>query len=199
MVHELVFFSRALWRVMLNDPKLIYDLGYSAEMTPRENGEAASQLSYCYALNRNHRTPFVLHYCNVNFDSLLWKRLRKFIPTLTEKPLPIQIHQQDIIEMFPKEKLVILTPDAPNILREYNPEDYYVVSGIVDRGARVPYSLAKAKKYDIRTARLPLDSYRKVRMNKALTLDQVMQVMLEMKYSGDWNRAFRYVAQRKFF
>lgn len=184
---------------MLNEPKLIYDLGYSAEMNVRENSEAAGQLSYCYALNRNHRTPFVLHYCNVNFNSLLWKRLQKFIPTLTLKPLPLQIHQQDIIELFPIEKLVILTPDSPNVLREYNPDDIYVASGIVDRGDRVPYSLAKAKKYDIRTARLPLDNYRTIRMNKALTLDQVMQVMLEVKYSGDWNQAFRFVASRKFF
>lgn len=183
---------------MLNGPKLIYDLGYSSQMTARENNEAAKQLAYCFGLNRNHRTPFVLHFCNLNFDTLLWKYLHKCIPTLTEKPLPVQIHKQDILELFPKEKLVILTPDSPNVLREYNSDDHYVVSGIVDRGDRIPLSMAKARKYDIRSARLPLEKYRTCRTNKELTLDQVMSVMLEIKYSGDWNRAFRYVSSRKF-
>lgn len=168
-------------------------------MTNRENTETAKQLAHCFGLNRNHRTPFVLHFCNLNFQGLLWRRLQKCIPTLLQKPLPVQINEQDVIEMFPKEKLVLLTPDSPNILREYNPDDHYVISGIVDRGDRVPYTLSKAKKYDLRTARLPIESFRTCRIDKTLTLDQVMQVMLEIKFSRDWNEAFRYVAARKFY
>lgn len=190
---------RALWRVALNDPKIIFDCGYSGEMTNRENTETAKQLAHCFGLNRNHRTPFVLHFSNMNFQGLLWRRLQKCIPTLLQKPLPVQINEQDVIEMFPKEKLVLLTPDSPNILREYNPDDHYVISGIVDRGDRVPYTLSKAKKYDLRTARLPIESFRTCRIDKTLTLDQVMQVMLEIKFSRDWNEAFRYVAARKFY
>lgn len=184
---------------MLNDPKLIFDCGYADDMSYRENTEAANQLAYCFALNRSHQTPFVLHFSNMNFQSLLWKKLRNCIPTLLQKPLPVQVDDQDIIDKYPREKLVLLTPDSPNILKEYNPDDHYVISGIVDRGDKVPYTLSKAKKYDLRTARLPLETFRTCRINKTLTLDQVMQVMLEVKFSNDWNEAFRYVAQRKFF
>lgn len=191
--------NRALWRVVLNYPKLIFDCGYTGDMTHRENTETAKQLAYCYALNRNHRTPFVLHFSNLNLQGLLWKKLEKCIPTLLQKPLPVQIDDRDIIDKYPREKLVLLTPDSPNLLKEYNPDDHYVISGIVDRGDRVPYTLSKAKKYDLRTARLPLESFRTCRINKTLTLDQVMQVMLEIRFSGDWNEAFRYVAPRKFY
>lgn len=121
------------------------------------------------------------------------------MPTLTKKTLPVQIHEEDFLSLFPKQKLVLLTPDAPTVLTEYNANDHYVVSALVDRGDKRPLSLAKAKKHDIRTARLPIESFRTCRVNKILTLDEIMQVMLEVKFSGDWNRAFQYVAKRKFF
>lgn len=190
--------SRALWQIVLNKPKLIFDCGYSLHMTSRENKEAARQLTLCFGLNRSHLAPFVLHYSNMNYESWLWSRLQNCMPTLTKRQLPVQIHEDDFIDLFPKEKIVLLTPDAPNVLKEYNPDDHYVISAIVDRGDRRPLSLAKAKQHEIRIARLPLESFRTCRANKILTLDQVMRVLLEMKYSGDWNNAFRYVAERKF-
>lgn len=168
-------------------------------MTVRENWEAARQLTRCFGLNRSHRTPFLLHYCNMNMESLLWRNLKKSIPTLLEKPLPLKIHTQDTIEAFPRDKLVVLTPDSPNVLREFDPDVHYVISALVDRGDKVPLTLAKAKRLDLQTARLPMELYQNCRFNKTLTLDQMLQVMLEVKYSKDWNKAFRYVASRKFF
>lgn len=185
---------------MVNDPKLIFDCGYSHEMSPRENLETAKQLSLCFGLNRSHRAPFVLHFSNIDDQSLLWRNLKRSMPNLGEKlGLPVCVEKPDIVDLFPKEKLVVLTPDSPNILHEYDPNLHYVVSAIVERGDEVSHSTAKAKKFGLNTARLPMESFRKCRMNKALTLDQVLQVMLEVKFSRDWNKAFRYVAPRKFY
>ncbi|XP_055309685.1 mitochondrial ribonuclease P protein 1 homolog [Sitodiplosis mosellana] len=191
--------TRSLWRTALGYPNMIFDCSYSKEMTPRENHEAAKQLVHCFGLNRSHREPFVLHFCGIDRTSLLWSFINKNNPMFGQKPLPIQLHDEPIQEAFPKEKLVLLTPDSPNILREYNPDDHYVISGLVDRGDKVPFTLAKAKRLEIRSARIPMEQFRKCRINKTLTLDQVMSVMLEIKYSGDWNEAFRYVADRKFY
>lgn len=188
-----------MWRVALNAPKLIFDCSYTQEMTFRENSEAAKQLAYCFSLNRQHRDPFTLHFCGIDRTSKLWSVLYKTIPTLGHKPLPIQLHDEQIHEVFPKEKLVILTPDSPNILHEYNSDDYYVISSIVDRGDKIPVSLAKAKQLNLRHARLPMEQYRKCRINKTLTLDQILNVMLEIKFTGDWNKSFQHVAARKFY
>lgn len=189
---------RALWQVVLDRPKLIFDCGYSHQMTSRENCETAKQLTRCFGLNRSHRTPFVLHFCNMNLKGWLWQRLLNSIPTLTERRLPVSINQEDYMDLFPKEKIVVLTPDSPNVLKEYDPYAHYVISAIVDRGDKKPLTLAKAKRLDIQTARLPLELYRTCRVDKTLTLDQMTQVMLEIKYSGDWHKAFQYVAKRKF-
>jgi hypothetical protein len=37
--------------------------------------------------------------------------------------------------MFPPEKLVYLSPDSRNDLKYFNPDDIYVIGGLVDRGS----------------------------------------------------------------
>lgn len=167
-------------------------------MTSRENKEAAKQLTYCFGLNRSHPMPFVLHFASMNPDGWLWSKLLNCMPTLETRRLPLQVDSECYTKLFPKDQLVVLTPDAPTVLTEYDHSKHYVISAIVDRGNQKPLTLAKAKRLGIQTARLPLESYRTCRVDKTLTLDQMMQVMLEMKFSGDWHRAFQYVAKRKF-
>lgn len=48
-----------------------------------------------------------------------------------------------------------LTPDSRTDLLEYNPDDVYIIGGIVETAGDVPYTLTKAKKLGIRHARLP--------------------------------------------
>lgn len=191
--------SRALRWAMLGAPKLVFDCSFSSEMTARENKETAKQLAHCFGLNRKHLQPFSLHYCGMDKQSLLWPLLQNTIPTLTKKPLPLQIYEEDACEVLPRDNLVILTPDSPNVLDKYNYDDHYVISGIVERGDKKPLTLAKAKRLNIRHARLPIDKYRRCRVHKALTLDQVLRVMLEVKQSKDWDAAFKHVPSRKFY
>ncbi|XP_031640234.1 mitochondrial ribonuclease P protein 1 homolog [Contarinia nasturtii] len=191
--------TRTLWHEHLGAPKLIYDCSYSHYMTPRENNEVAKQLTIAFGNNRRHFQSYELNFCGMDKQSMLWSSLLKKIPTITTKPLPLRIHKADASEVFPKEKLVLLTPNLPNVLREYNNDDHYVISSIVDRGDKKPLSIAKAKELNIRHARLPLEQYRRCRMNKALTLDQTMSIMLELKRTRDWNKAFDFAAGRKFY
>lgn len=182
--------------MILNKSKIIYDLGFYNEMTARENLEAARQLTFIVGNNRRHKSPFVMHFCNFTQDNVMRKHLSYMIPNITKQPL--HLNEEDYIDALPKERLVVLTPDSPNILKEYNSNDHYVISAIVDRGDQKPLSLSKAKELGVRTARLPIEHYRSMRANNVLTLDQVHNVMLEVKASKDWNKAFQYITPRKF-
>lgn len=53
----------------------------------------------------------------------------------------------------------MLTPDSDNEF-QYDPHAIYVVGGLVDLGRNEPYTLAKAKRLGIRTARFTLDNLR---------------------------------------
>lgn len=62
-------------------------------------------------------------------------------------------------DLYPKEKLVYLSPDAKHELNHWNHEDIYIIGGLVDLAQEKPITLAKAKREGIRAARLPLDKY----------------------------------------
>lgn len=130
-------------------------------------------------------------------QGLLWKRLTKDIPNLGSSDLPIQVHEEDYCDLFPQEKLVLLTNQSPNILKEYDSTKHYVLGGFISRTRPSPVLMAKAKQLQLETARIPFDLYRTLQLNyNTLPLNQIVQIMLEVKYSRDWNKAFDYVAKR---
>ncbi|XP_031635411.1 mitochondrial ribonuclease P protein 1 homolog [Contarinia nasturtii] len=183
-----------VWRAMrLNEPALILDCGFNDTMSKREMQDLARQINHSFAHNRMDRKPFVLNLCNMSPDSKLWPILSHKL-TNFEK-LPWNISPNDITDVFPVEKLVYLSPDAPDAL-EFNADDCYVLGAIVDKGNRQPLTLAKSKRLGIRAARLPLEKYIKFNSHKTLTLDQMTRIMLELKRTQDWKRALKYVPAR---
>lgn len=59
--------------------------------------------------------------------------------------------------------------------------------------------MAKAKRLGLRMARLPLDHYLQwgAGSGKSLTLNQMINIMLDLKQTGDWMTALRHVPRRK--
>ena len=43
---------------------------------------------------------------------------------------PVQNH----LDLFPAERMVYLSPDSNNDLQKFNPDDIYVIGGIIDKG-----------------------------------------------------------------
>lgn len=59
--------------------------------------------------------------------------------------------------MLFRKKMVYLSPHTTTVL-DYNPEDIYIIGGLVDK-FQVPISHNKARKELIRSASLPLDQH----------------------------------------
>ncbi|XP_055312131.1 mitochondrial ribonuclease P protein 1 homolog [Sitodiplosis mosellana] len=190
--------NRKLHRaLLLNEPPLVFDCGFQDVMSKYEIRDAARQLKYAFSENRLDRRPFVMHLCNMNKDSKLWHELAKEM--LNIEKLPIKVHSEDITEVFPSKNLVYLSPDAEDVIQEFNEDNTYVVGGLVDKATRTPVTLAKAKRLNIRSMRLPLDKHIKFHSHKTLTLDQMILIMLELKRSQDWKKALQRVPKRKIF
>ncbi|XP_075237096.1 tRNA methyltransferase roswell [Lycorma delicatula] len=177
---------------------LIVDCGYDEYMSKKEMNYCAKQLMLVFAGNRNNNEPFNVHFCNANPDSYLIKQLKKFIPTLYEWDFPINVTEKSYLDLFPKEKLVYLTPHCRENLTTFNHDDIYIVGGIVDKLNCEPLSLAKAKKEGLKMAKFPLERYLMWGSgSKSLTLDQCTEILLELKKSGDWEKALEHVPKRK--
>ncbi|XP_055387521.1 mitochondrial ribonuclease P protein 1 homolog [Condylostylus longicornis] len=179
--------------------KIVLDCGFDDNMNKREASNTAKQLMLLFADNRIHDDPFDLHFCNVNLNKDLMKVLQKHIPTIFEPSFPLNVHEKCFTEIFPKERIVYLTPHCKTELHSFNPDDIYVIGAIVDKVNNDPLSLAKAKRLGIRMARLPLDRYLtwSSGSGKSLTLDQMINIMLDIKTKNDWNNALRHVPRRK--
>lgn len=97
----------------------------------------------------------------------------------------MEIHSQCFTELFPRERLVMLTPDSQDVL-DYKFDDIYIVGGIVDFGRADPLTLAKAKRLGIRTARLPLDNLQlREGDTRELSMSGVLRIIREFQVTND--------------
>lgn len=158
-------------------------------MTQIEADNCAKQLVFTFASNRIHNQPFDLHFCNFDVNSRSGSKVARHIPTLFNLDFPMNVHAESYLDVFDKKDLVYLTPHCRNELIEYNPNDVYIVGAMVDKAHSEPLSLARAKKYGLRMAKFPLDRYYTFQGGKCLTINQVADILLEMKVSNDWKKA----------
>lgn len=177
---------------------LVYDLDYESEMSQRELVNAAEQLQEAYGANRVHPDPFNLVFCNLKKGSQYEHRLLQSLPHLHHSNCLVTTTESSYLDLYPKEKLVYLSPDAKQTLR-YDPDTIYIIGALVDKGIQKPLSLAKAKREGIRIAKLPLEDYLRwgQSASKTLPLNILIKIMLEMKATGDWNRALSFIPKRK--
>lgn len=202
----LQFWNRSLdkllsWRTaqaMIFGQPLVFDMSYEANMSKREIENTVSQLMEVEAWNRRATDPYHLHFCNLQSGSYYKEQLlKRYGPEIWDRLLMTSTAQQHF-ELFPKEDLVYLTADSPNVLRVYDHSKVYIIGALVDRSIQSGLSLANAKRLKLATARLPLDEFIHWGIGaKNLTLDQMIRIMLTLKETGKWEEALKFVPTRK--
>lgn len=184
---------------MQSGPQLVYDCSFDKQMSKIEFCTIANQLTMSFHANRKHHQPFGMHLCSVDFSSNMMQQLLKNIPTLLSSSFPMQVHQEDLVKAFPRERIVYLTPHSREDLHEYNPEDIYVIPAYAAMSGQPPFCLAKAKKLELRTARLPINRHLQwVGGHGVRTpLNQLTSILLDVKSTGDWSVAMQNIPKRK--
>uniref|UniRef100_A0A8C5GAH0 tRNA methyltransferase 10 homolog C n=1 Tax=Gouania willdenowi TaxID=441366 RepID=A0A8C5GAH0_GOUWI len=202
----LTFWSRSLdkflaWRsasAMMYGQPLVFDMRYDSHMSRRELENAVSQLMEVEGWNRRAAEPYHLHFCNLQHNGPYMQELLKRYGEETWNRLFITTTHRQHVEVFPREQLVYLTADSPNVLRKYDHNKVYIIGAMVDRSIQSGVSLAQAKRLKLNTARLPLDEYLYWDIGaKNLTLDQMIRIMLTIKNTGKWEEALKFVPKRK--
>ncbi len=193
------FHNNKMLRSSIFDLPVVYDLSYDQHMTLTEQKNAAKQLVLSLVANREHDQPFPMQFCNVNFNGLVMKHLLKLVPSLYNPDFPISISTKSYLDIFPREKLIYLTPHCQNEMTHFDADKVYIIGCLVDKAENTPHSLAKAKRENIQMAKLPLDRYLNFGggSGKSLTLNAMMSILLELKDHGDWDRALKIVPRRK--
>ncbi|XP_036952259.1 tRNA methyltransferase 10 homolog C [Acanthopagrus latus] len=202
----LKFWTRSLdkvlaWRsaqAMVFGQPLVFDMSYESNMSKRELENTVSQLMEVEGWNRRATEPYHLHFCNLQPDGAYKQELLKRYGEEAWDRLLITATDRQHVDMFPREQLVYLTADSPNVLHTYDPSKVYIIGGLVDRSSQSGLSLANAKRLKLATARLPLDELLHWEVGaKNLTLDQMVRIMLTLKDTGKWEEALKFVPKRK--
>ena len=151
--------EQRLYTAMRFGQPLVVDLSFEPHMTRRENKNTAQQLTLLFSQNRAALDPFDLHLCNASPQGEIMEFIRRTIPVVEEPAFPLHLHQENYLDLYPKDRLVYLTPHCRNELKEFDHDAVYIVGGVVDLVKGRPLSLAKAKKEGIKMAKLPLQRY----------------------------------------
>lgn len=109
---------------------MIVDCSYEPFMTSQNLSLCAKQILYMWSENRDHINPFHLLFCNLSRDSVTFHKLRKTLVTINEPDFPFYHTQAHYLDLYPKDKLVYLTPHCTNDLDKYDPEDIYIIGKI---------------------------------------------------------------------
>ncbi|XP_063841236.1 mitochondrial ribonuclease P protein 1 homolog isoform X1 [Scylla paramamosain] len=192
------FYHTRVVQAMLHGQPLIVDLDFEEHMSSKERQNCAYQIQMMISANRKHEDPYSLEIHNAPPTLDTMARLERYIPPLHKPEYPLIINPKSYLQKYPKEQLVYLTPHCQEELLVYDHNAVYIIGGIVDKSSGEPLTLAKAKREGVRMQKLPLDRYLAWGIgNKCLTLNQIINIMLDFKMTGDWPHAFRHVPRRK--
>ncbi|KAL8190808.1 UNVERIFIED_CONTAM: hypothetical protein K2H54_061978 [Gekko kuhli] len=194
---EDAIFSWQAAQSMLFGQPLVFDMAYENYMSCREMENAVKQMMEAEGVNRRAIDPFHLHYCNLKVDGPYHKVFIKRYGEAWDK-LFVTMTEQSHVEVFPRNQLVYLTADSPNVMQKFEHDKIYIIGTLVDKSIQKGISLAQAKRLKLATARLPLDKYLQWEEGaKNLTLDQMIQILMSLKDTGDWMKALQFVPRRK--
>ncbi|XP_029795066.1 tRNA methyltransferase 10 homolog C [Suricata suricatta] len=176
---------------------LVFDMDYENYMKPKELQNTISQLLESEGWNRRDVDPFHIYFCNLKREGAYHKELVKRYGEKWDKLL-LTATEKSHVDLFPKDSIIYLTADSPNVMTTFKHDKIYIVGSFVDKAMQTGTSLAKAKRLKLATECLPLDRYLQWDTGtKNLTLDQMMRILLCLKNTGSWEEALKFVPRRK--
>ncbi|KAL4660919.1 hypothetical protein GN956_G806 [Arapaima gigas] len=174
-------------------PRLCVDLSVSYGMSAKETSRLAAQIRRLYGANRRATTPFHLYLAGLQEDSLLYQECCRMNDGFRD--YAIDVTEQSFLELFPRDSVVYLTPDAEQGRERLEPDKVYVLGGLVDESVQKKVTYLKAQDGGVCSARLPIDEHMVKRINQKnfhsqiLAINQVFDVLLSFCETGSWSVA----------
>ena len=193
-----IHWIRRLNHAKQSGQKLIIDCSYDDHMSKKESCSTARQIMYAFSGNRQSPRPFDLQVYNAKPSQSTFTHMTKM--GMLDPKFPMEVHPNDFAKTLPSERLVYLTPFSKTDLPAINPNDIYVLPALTDRSGQPAISLAKPKQKQMRTARLPFEKYLNWRggHGNSLPLNIIVDILIEMRKTGDWQQAFKVIPSRFF-
>lgn len=73
-----------------------------------------------------------MHFCNLH-EGTLKDYFKRQVPTVEEPDFPLNLHEENYLDLFPKDQLVYLTPHCRDTMEKYDHDAIYIIGAIVDK------------------------------------------------------------------
>ncbi|KOB86195.1 hypothetical protein PFDG_01876 [Plasmodium falciparum Dd2] len=135
-------------------------------MEEKEISSLAKQifLSYHYMLKKN--VPVQFHFTHMNDNDDISSTLKKY----SFDKWMVHIHKDDYWNIFNKDKIVVLSPDASEELEEIKKDEVYIISALEDRSVSKKY--IKKKKSNV------------------LNVNTVVEILIHYIKTPNWLKVF---------
>uniref|UniRef100_A0A061RBJ9 tRNA (guanine(9)-N(1))-methyltransferase n=2 Tax=Tetraselmis sp. GSL018 TaxID=582737 RepID=A0A061RBJ9_9CHLO len=185
-----------LEEAMRSGQRVVVDLDFEELMADSDIRSLCQQLAYSYSANCRAARPFSLHLSSVKgkVGQFLRHQVSGLDNWLATKD------SATYLESFGDRKgdLVYLTADSPNVLSELDASKIYIIGGLVDRNKHKGLCQRKAEKEGIATASLPIGPHLHLVSSKVLTVNHVVEILLQYAECQDWREALlKVIPQRK--
>lgn len=187
---------------------ILVDCGYDDMMINKEVVSLSNQITRSYSNNRIgvSRAQLLVSGLDKRLKERFETRIKDYVHW---KPEWVQFTEQGVeeslknwkwdTELGGEEKIhdysnvVYLSADTDEMITELEPNNVYVIGGIVDKGRHKNLCKGTAEKLGIRTARLPIDEFINLTGRKVLTTSHVIELLLKWHEFKDWKKAFETV------
>ena len=114
---------------------VVIDFSYTTIQTDQEMKSLRNQVNHSYGFNAHAPIPVPLHLTSFT------GRIKDYVTQLTGfSSWNIATHEEHFLECFPREKIVYLTSDSPELLETLDPEAIYIIGGMVDHNRLKVYT-----------------------------------------------------------
>ncbi|KAH9508470.1 tRNA methyltransferase 10 [Bulinus truncatus] len=168
--------------------RVIIDLSLDDYMAEKDVNSLSCQIQHSYSANRRAANPIQLYLC-----SLGGKAKQRLDSIGDYKGWDIYKESLSYEELFPKESLVYLSSESPNVLTSLSEDKVYIIGGLVDHNRHktllgsvfylwfvLCYILAIV--YALLDAQLPTSEY--------LDMKTLFSILLKYTECGSWKEAF---------
>jgi mitochondrial ribonuclease P protein 1 len=116
-------------------PKIVFDFQFENATKYNQSWKSLiQQVILSYGHNMRTKDPFCMYLVNLRKESVASQILAR---STDLSKIAIIDTEKSYLDLFPKEKLVYLSPDAREDMQDYDEDKIYIIGVIADRGERV--------------------------------------------------------------
>lgn len=165
-------------------PMCLIDLDFDDKMDEQEVRSLVQQIMYSYGANRRAARPLRFH-----LSSLCGRIETRLSRINGHERWSVTRHAGSYLDAFPREQIVYLSSESPDLLTSLDADKVYVIGGLVDHNRYKGLTHQQAEAAGVRTARLPIDEHMQMSQRRVLAVNHVFEILLQYTQHGDWGAA----------